>query len=225
MSTRKLSNIPLKDFRKFLSNSKIINCSLLIVVLLITHYSLFIAKSSFLVNPSPIQNNPAQPTHPSDTVLARQYFQKAKNLQDAAQYDSSTAYLKKAANIYKVAEVWDQYLACYNGIGGNYMEQGTYDAALSILQTNLQLGIKYLGEEHPGVATTYNNIGLVYRNKGSYEEALEYYRKSLAIRIKTLGKEHPDVAINYNNIGLVYRYKGDHNASLEYYQKSLTIRT
>jgi tetratricopeptide (TPR) repeat protein len=54
----------------------------------------------------------------------------------------------------------------------------------------LAIARKFLGEEHPDIATYYSNLGLAYAGKGNYDKAISYYEKGLAIdktfRVKSI---------------------------------------
>jgi tetratricopeptide (TPR) repeat protein len=55
---------------------------------------------------------------------------------------------------------------------------------------------KFLGEEHPNIATSYSNLGLAYGDKGEYDKAISYYEKSLGHRPEVSGREeHLNIAL------------------------------
>merc|ERR1711965_499905 len=101
---------------------------------------------------------------------------------------------------------------------------GKYDESLEYYNKALEIKLKKLGNDHPGVATTYNNMAGVYDSQGKYDEALKYHNKSLVINLKKLGNDHPHVAETYNNMANVYYSQGKYDESLEYYNKALEIK-
>jgi len=165
-----------------------------------------------------------------DTTLANQYFAKAEKLTKATQYDSSNYYCQMAASIYeKMARqlnslrLWERYIACYNDLGANLTFGRRFDEALSALNTALETGLKFFGENHPAVARSYHRMGNVYHDVADSDKMLAFWKKALAIRLKTLGENHPEVARSYGNISLAYAGDGDINTSILYLEKALAI--
>ena len=118
----------------------------------------------------------------SDTLLANEYLDKAKELSEKAKYDSSNIYYNYAVKIFKQLveensnlDLWMPVVYASNAIGWNVMMLGKYDSSLTLLEMNLELGKSKLGKIHPEVAQTYNNVGTVYWYDGKYDKALEMH--------------------------------------------------
>ena len=82
---------------------------------------------------------------------------------------------------------------------------------------------RFLGKDHPDVATSLNNLAELYRVQGKYDQAEPLYQRSLAIREKTLGKDYPDVATSLNNSAVLYHAQGKYDQTEPLYQRSLAI--
>ena len=159
----------------------------------------------------------------ADTLLARQYMERAGAFADSSQYDSAISHYQKAASLYKENQQWRGYIEAYNAIGDNFQRQGNYEMAEEYLKEIIHLGLEKLGEQDSTLASIYHNMGIIYYSKGSYSRALQYYQKALDIGLKVLGKEHSNVASSYNSIGNIYADKGSYDLALKYHQKALNI--
>ncbi len=63
----------------------------------------------------------------------------------------------------------------------------------------LELTKRWLGDEHPNVATNLNNLANLYYSQGRYREAEPLYLQTLELRKRTLGSNHPQtIAIREN---------------------------
>ena len=81
-----------------------------------------------------------------------------------------------------------------------YSAQGQYAAAEPLYKRSLETREKYLGPDHPDVATSLNNLASCYQSQGQYTAAEPLCKRSLAINEKALGPDHPDVATSLNNL-------------------------
>jgi CHAT domain-containing protein/tetratricopeptide (TPR) repeat protein len=186
---------------------------------------------SFLLCSTPIWSQNNFISIEQDTTLAQKIFNRAIDLTNKAQYDSSNYYFEKASLIYEKAAIqnneaktWEKYVSCINLLGSNAVEQGKYENAMEYLNQSLEIGLNKLGENHIEISDTYNNIGSVFLRKGDYDRAFENYNKALSLRLQILGENHPKVANSYNNIGNIYYMKVNYDKALEYYNKSLNIK-
>lgn len=142
---------------------------------------------------------------------------------ERSQYDSSLAFVAKAAEIYKRDSLWGLYVDCMNYVADDLRRLGQYDTSYSLLQTNIETGMRRLGEMNANTAMAINKLGLWYRDKGEYEKALDCYNRALTIRLKVLPMEHIEIGWSYVNIGLVNLNLGNFNASLHQYEKAQRI--
>ncbi|MBN1349707.1 CHAT domain-containing protein [candidate division KSB1 bacterium] len=167
----------------------------------------------------------------SDTLLARNFIQKAEELTKTARYDSSNIFYERAGLIYKRAaesvadtSLWESYVKCLSNTGDNLRRQGDYEAAMKYLTDAVSIGLKKIGRMNLQMAATYNILGALYFNQSDFDQALEFFIKSLDIKIRMLGEDHQQVGYAYNNIGIIYRNKGDYDNALVYYKKSLALK-
>jgi len=160
----------------------------------------------------------------TDTTLADRYFAQADMFVKGAKYDSAIFYFEKAGLLYKADENWEGYVRCYNKIGDQYRQKGNFDEAFAYSHQALETGLKYLGAQHPEIASSYSNLGHVYFYRAQYDQALKSYQQALNIRRTALGEQHPDVARSYNNIGNVYLMKGDYEQAIAFDKKDLAIK-
>ena len=158
-----------------------------------------------------------------DTTLADKYFNKAVQLFNNAQYDSSVFYLQKASIIYQNAKVWNKYVECYNWLGYNFYTIGEYNKAMDHLNIAVKIGLLKLGKKHLYIAESYTRIGAVYWIRQQNYKALDYNKKALQIRSEFYDGAHPDIGMCYVNIGLIYNDQGDYYTALEYFNKALLI--
>jgi len=165
-----------------------------------------------------------------DTTFARQLFNKARELNQKAKYDSSITCLHQANQIYQELaqrandpKMWEMYIKGLEGMSQNLIDQSKYDAALDFLASALKFGSTKLAANHPTVCKIYLSIGSCYFGKLEYSMALEYYQKALELAIKIFGQQSIQTAILYNNFGTVYHQQANYDKALEYYQKSLAL--
>jgi tetratricopeptide (TPR) repeat protein len=110
----------------------------------------------------------------------------------------------------------------YDELYKTYYRLNQYTDALKMLEKQLYIHEKILGEGHFKTAIIYDNIAEVYHNdQGDYVKALEWYNKALVIHERS-GNEYGTVII-YNNIASTYHNQGDYSKALEWYNKALVI--
>ncbi len=160
----------------------------------------------------------------TDTTLAVRYFAKADVFVKEAKYDSAIFYFEQAGRLYQAGEIWEKYARCYNRIGDQYRQKGKFDEAFMCSQQALETGLKYLGAQHPEIASSHSNMGHVYFYRAQYDQALKSYQQALNIRRAALGDQHPDVARSYSNIGNVYLMKGDYEQAIAFHKKDISIK-
>lgn len=165
-------------------------------------------------------------TRTSDTILANQYFDLAREYENEFEIDSAILMAEKAQalNIKYFGEKSRKNANVLHLLGRLCYRNNNYDLALEYDFKALQLRKEILGENHTDVSASYNNIGIVYDSNGEYDKALEYYFKALQTDKEIFGDKHPYVAASFDNIGIVYEKKGEHNKALEYGFKALQLR-
>lgn len=165
-----------------------------------------------------------------DTSLANQYFELGKSFASKAVYDSSNYYYEKSREIFKhlcdkydLTDLWRNLIACSNKIGWNLIWQDKNKESLKLLEHNLDLSIKKLGDNDIETAQTLNNLATANWRLANYDLSLKQYEKSLAVLKSILGDENIKVANSYINIGNVQADMGNYEKSLELQLKALDI--
>lgn len=107
-----------------------------------------------------------------------------------------------------------------NALGREYIIEGEYIPADSILSISLQLAqqLKFSA----GEAQALTNTGVLYWYQADYPEALEHYFKALRI-VEASGNKNM-TARSLANIGLVFSSQGDRQKALDYYERALKIK-
>lgn len=157
-----------------------------------------------------------------DTIIANEYYKKARTLGDAASYEQSILNYEKARDHYKAASHWLGYVKSLNGLGACHSLLSKHQDAQNHLQLALSTGLEKL-EGEAVVADTYQNLGFDWSRQGNYDQQFENYQKALAIRLKALGETHPKVAQTYSSLSVSLKYRGDYDRALVNANKGLDI--
>ena len=162
--------------------------------------------------------------HPTDTVLARQYYQTADSLAEHGRYGEANNLLRKAQHIYQSARSWEKYVACLNSIAYNLWPVANYDSAMAVAKRALLLSEEHLGLDHPEAARAHDVLGIVQLYAGQFKKALNHWQTALQVREKHYQASHPKIADSYEFIGVAYHQMENYDQALTYHQKSLAIR-
>ena len=105
--------------------------------------------------------------------------------------------------------------------GSIYLQQGSFDQALSSYKEALRLKSIYLDDSsiHSQIADIYNNLGIVKNRQGNFEEGLDWARK--AIDLNQDSQNYLSLGRNYNNQGDACLGLGQLDSALESYQNSI----
>ena len=98
-----------------------------------------------------------------------------------------------------------------------------YDQAANLLDQQLTILKRIMGDEHPEVATALSNLGGALTMTGDFEEAEQLQRESLAMTIELLGNEHPDVASTLNNLAMLWYRQQDLKEAERLYRDALAL--
>jgi CHAT domain-containing protein/tetratricopeptide (TPR) repeat protein len=102
---------------------------------------------------------------------------------------------------------------------------GDEAVALSLLEAQLGVRRRVLGDRHIEVASSLASLVRLQLSRGDFRRATEMARGALAIRERTLGRVHPDVAQSYADLGGVLKATGARrDSALLQYQRSLALR-
>lgn len=160
----------------------------------------------------------------SDTIYARQLFERATQYLEKARYDSAMAYFESASTYYKEVGDWEQVVYCETGKGDCVLNIGQFGEAEKLLYGALDLGIEHLGEFHPAVGEVFSTLGWLRMREGDYDLAFEAHGKALLIRTAAFGYQHDTVADSYNRLALVHYLAGDYDRAETHYKEALHIR-
>ncbi len=103
-------------------------------------------------------------------------------------------------------------------------EKGRYAEGIEAAERLLEIRRRYLGDEHPDVATSLNDLASLLWKQGDYAGAERLNREALATRKRLLGNEHPDVAESLNNLANLLRAQADYAGAEPLYRKALAMR-
>jgi len=97
---------------------------------------------------------------------------------------------------------------------------GSYDNALNLYTTLLQIRSEKYGKNSSPVAKVLTNLGGTKSRLGLYDEAISYYEKSMLIFETAGDHELKYLASVYQNLGICYNAKGDIEQARTYYENS-----
>jgi CHAT domain-containing protein/tetratricopeptide (TPR) repeat protein len=159
----------------------------------------------------------------SEEPTARQLRDKAYQCYLQFQYDSSAAYFRQAAALYREAGDSLQYHYCLNFIAEGDINLGDYRGSLPVLEEALGVGLQRSGGTDLQSAHTYHLLGYVYAYLDSIQLARTYIQKSIRIREEKLGATDHLTAASYYLMGTTLRKAGSLDAAENYLQKALDV--
>ncbi len=172
----------------------------------------------FLVNHSFSQ------TIDADTLLAKEYINKAENFKEKSDFDNSLVYLKKAEGIYSKYNLTKKILKCELKKGDVYIVKGNLNKALQILSAGKQKAMNIFGRNSELYADFCEKTGFTYFYAKKYTKAKDIWITTLVTRKNIYGNNHLKVSDIYNNLGGLYAKIGDYYKSLKLYQNALKVR-
>lgn len=112
----------------------------------------------------------------------------------------------------------------YNlNLGTLYVKLGKYEAAVNLLEANLDTTINILGESHPNIGITMSTLGGCYEDLGQLQKAETYYLNAVSFFEKHHQNTYPELSTTLNNLGAVQFELGKKEAALQTFQQSLWI--
>jgi len=154
------------------------------------------ARVSRPVNPSPPPR-----TQPSNTQIARAFWQQGNEQYNRQDYESAIA------SYNEVIRINPEYALAYNNRGNAYRDQGDYQRAIADYNQALRINPEY--------ADAYNNRGLTYYYQRDDQKAIADYNE--AIRL------NPNLSYAYHNRGIVYYDQGDLNRAISHYNEAIRL--
>lgn len=159
-----------------------------------------------------------------DTLIARNWLNKAKELKKSSKFDEALINLEEAKNIYQTYKLDDLLLRCELEKGGILTGKRDLNKAFEILSVAAEKLKSSEGENNALYSDFLNKIGLVYAYAGNYTLAEENWQKTLKIRKKVYGNKHLKVTNSLNNLGGLYTWTGDYYKSIRYHKETLKLR-
>ena len=158
-----------------------------------------------------------------DTVIANTYFEKAKLLEDSAQYDSVVFYYEKAAALYEANKLWARYIDCKIEITYQFLKTNPDKNLQNLARENIYLSQKKLGTTHYCTGDCYNLLGEIFSKNEMIDSAFQYF--NIALEIWKYDEENLQLRISkgYNNLAKTYSDKGEAKLAILNYNKALNI--
>lgn len=176
----------------------------------------------------------------NDSLLAENYFNRAKLFDNGNNIDSSNYFYNMSAKLFEqlanqkdlrlpeptVRYYWTKYFLCYNMLAWNMLIYfADYAGAFNLMNKKIVLAKEILGKESLLIARYLDRIGTITSYMGKYSESLQYYHESLLIIDKSDENGGESLkAMVYNNLGTLNQECGNYDLSWEYLIKSLNIR-
>jgi CHAT domain-containing protein/tetratricopeptide (TPR) repeat protein len=158
-----------------------------------------------------------------DTVIANVFFEKAKLLEDSAQYDTTISYYEKAAEIYKANKLWVRHIECKNGIIYQLLENKP-DKDLQILAwKNIDLATKNLGSTHYCTGDCYSVLGDIFSKHEMVDSAFQHFSKAMQIWKHDEKNLQLRISKAHHNLAKTYSDKGEADLAILNYNKALNI--
>ncbi|MBU4264134.1 MAG: tetratricopeptide repeat protein [Proteobacteria bacterium] len=115
------------------------------------------------------------------------------------------------------------YGALVERIARHDFVRGSYVAASILLNKQMEVLIRILGEEHPNTLASMNNLAETLRAMGNLSGARELQEKTLEVLIRILGEEHPVTLTSMNNLAGTLRDMGNLSEARALEKKALEV--
>jgi CHAT domain-containing protein/lipopolysaccharide biosynthesis regulator YciM len=100
---------------------------------------------------------------------------------------------------------------------------GKYDEALPLAQRALEIREKFLGKDHPEIATSLDNLAAINVLQAKYGVAEPLYKRALDIHERVQGKDHPDTSASLYGLGCLYNLQGKYAEAEPLCKRALDI--
>ncbi len=158
----------------------------------------------------------------SDTVWARQHYERGEVLLDNAQYDSAITCFFIALNSFKDSDLrWT--LRTKNKLAKAHYKINRFGDSRHMCEEVIKSAIPLSGSKNLLLADSYNELGNIHRASEVFDSAIWCHSRSYALRVDILGEYNPIVAGSLNNLGLTYKSMGDYEKALEFMTQALHI--
>lgn len=214
------------QLRHFLSTAKAASYSQKQAIFLLLD---MLEKAEFIAQQTQEQLSQDFPTHISEPILegmaslARQHlpalYQLIANYADEGDYESATAFYKKAINL--KTEIGDEQgkVELLNCIANLYNAQNDIDHAIEYYTQSLDIAAQY--NDLHSKATTLYALADIYKIQGRFEHALALYEQALSI--ETQNKNWQDKTQILWQIADIFESQGYIQESVSNLQEALSI--
>ena len=159
----------------------------------------------------------------NDTLVARQYLQRANYFYMADEFDSLAILATEASRIYEAAQIWEDYVAAQLLVAKNEYLEGKLQTTAETLNKTLTLSEEKLGEKHPATARVYTDKGILELAQLKPDLALEYFTKAHNILANTRGQSM-SLARLYSAIAYTQsHFKEDVEKAINYCETAVAI--
>jgi tetratricopeptide (TPR) repeat protein len=110
-----------------------------------------------------------------------------------------------------------------NEIAVFHRSQGSYQDALRLGFSALDIAQRVYGDGHPEIATFLGNLAATCGKLGRHAEALPLKERALAVTEATLGPDHPSTAERVGNLAQTYSALGRHAEALPLKERALAV--
>lgn len=202
----------------FLNFKKFFSASVLIAVVLLSHFSFAQRRDidSLKSKMQLFENNenfsPDKPYIDLLNQLAELYY----NLNP----DSTFLLGMKSLEASEKAGYQDGIVDAYRNIGAFHNIRGEYEQAMSYFKEGLSLANE--NQYLKGMAHIYHSMGLNHYDRGNFTEAVSLYYKALEIKEKHLSENEQSKTLS--NLGLVFSDMEDYERALDFHNRALEIR-
>ena len=100
---------------------------------------------------------------------------------------------------------------------------GSYDNAVKLFNTSLQIRNKNNGPNSVLVANVLTNLGAIKIQFGSYDQAVEYYQKAESAYLREGENKLRQLASVQANLAICFNNKGDFEKAMTYYENAIRI--
>jgi len=157
----------------------------------------------------------------SDSLTGDYFFNLAEKFFTNNEFDSSSIYYLKAANLYGEEDEWKSHLAAINYSALDFVYLSKHETGTNLLQDGLVVAIEKFGVYDSLTAVLFNSLGSAYYTQSNFRDALQSYDLSLQIKQRIFGSNHTETAFGYHNTGLVWYFMGDYQKALEHFNRAL----
>ncbi|MEZ4883872.1 MAG: CHAT domain-containing tetratricopeptide repeat protein [Chitinophagales bacterium] len=147
--------------------------------------------------------------------------QKGLELIDKFDFRVALPILEDASELYRTHNQWYEYALCQNKVADCLIHLGQFEAAIELLQNNLQIEVTDQEVGYDNLAYTYKGLSTSYAHKGEVDKAFGFINKVLSLCQKHDAIPKYFLHTAYNTIGWLYSIKQDYGQAIFYFQKNL----